>query len=306
MAFSDVYHNQVRLLMRTLPYVAEESCFALKGGTAINLFIRNLPRLSVDIDLTYLPVSERGQSLSDIDTALKNIGQRIRKADNSIHITESAPRSQNEITKLVVRTKGRVQIKIEVTPVLRGCVYEPVNMTVAQKTEDQFGFAEINVLSFADIYAGKIMAALDRQHPRDLFDVHQLLENEGITDELRTALIIYLISHDHSPHSLLAPVLRDIAQDFEQNFVGMTTEGVKLDTLLEARDKLITDVAGNMPDSHKEFLRSFYRRKPDWNLLGLDGVENLPAVRWRELNLDKSGDGTCEELLRKLEEVIGS
>lgn len=306
MAFSDVYHNQVSLLMRTLPYVAEESCFALKGGTAINLFIRNLPRLSVDIDLTYLPVAERGRSLSGIDTALKNIGNRIRKADNTIHITESAPRSQNEITKLVVRTKERVQIKIEVTPVLRGCVYDPVNMVVSQKTEDEFGFAEINVLSFADIYAGKIMAALDRQHPRDLFDVHQLLENEGITDELRTAIIVYLISHDHSPHSLLAPVLREISQDFEQNFVGMTTEAIMLDTLLEAREKLITDVVGNIPDSHKEFLRTFYRRKPDWKLLGIDGVENLPAVRWRELNLDKSGDGTCEELLRKLEAVITS
>jgi len=306
MAFSDIYYEQVRLLMRTLPYVAEESCFALKGGTAINLFIRNLPRLSVDIDLTYLPVAERRQSLFGIDTALKNIGRRIRDIDNTIHITESAPRSQNEITKLVVRTKGRIQIKIEVTPVLRGCVYDPVNMTVAQKTEDEFGFAEINVLSFADIYAGKIMAALDRQHPRDLFDVHQLLENEGITDELRTALIIYLISHDHSPHSLLDPVLRDISQDFEQNFVGMTTEGINFDTLLETREKLIADVVGNMPENHKDFLRSFYCRKPNWNLLGLDGAENLPAVRWRELNLDKSGEGTCEELLRKLEEVIGS
>lgn len=86
----------------------------------------------------------------------------------------------------------------------------------------------------------------------------------------------------------------------------MTTETIKLNTLLEAREKLIADVAGNMPDGHKEFLRSFYRRKPDWNLLGLDGAEKLPAVRWRELNLDKSGDGTCEELLRKLEKVIGS
>jgi len=291
--------------MRTLPYVAEESCFALKGGTAINLFIRNLPRLSVDIDLTYLPVAERGQSLSDIDAALKRIGSRILEVDSTIHITESTPRSQNEITKLVVRTKDRVQIKIEVTPVLRGCVYDPVNMTVAQKTEDEFGFAEINVLSFADIYAGKIMAALDRQHPRDLFDVHQLLENEGVTDELRTAVVVYLISHDHSPHSLLAPLLRDLSQDFEQNFVGMTTETIMLDTLLEAREKLISDVVANMPDSHKEFLRSFYSRKPDWELLGIDGVENLPAVRWRELNLNKSGDGTCEELLRKLEEVIG-
>jgi hypothetical protein len=70
--------------------------------------------LSVDIDLTYLPIAERGQSLLDIDTALKNIGKRIGEVDNYIHITESTPRSQNEITKLVVRTKDRVQIKIEI------------------------------------------------------------------------------------------------------------------------------------------------------------------------------------------------
>jgi len=303
-AFNNIYYQQVSLLMRALPYVAEESCFALKGGTAINLFIRNLPRLSVDIDLTYLPVAGREQSLSDIDAALKRIAKRILDVDNTLHITESAPGSQNEITKLVVRTKNRVQIKVEVTPVLRGCVYDPVSMTVAQKTEEEFGFAEINVLSFADIYAGKIMAALDRQHPRDLFDIHYLLENEGITDELRTALIIYLISHDHSPHSLLDPVLRKISQDFEQNFVGMTTDEITLDILLEARKKLIADVVGNMPENHKEFLHSFYRRKPDWKMLGVDGVENLPAVRWRELNLDKSGEGTSEELLRKLERVI--
>ncbi len=78
MAFSDVYRKHVELLIRTLPYVAEESCFALKGGTAINLFVRDLPRLYVDID--YLPVQERSQSLNEIDVALKRIAQRIKGA----------------------------------------------------------------------------------------------------------------------------------------------------------------------------------------------------------------------------------
>jgi hypothetical protein len=48
-------------LIRVLPSIAEEACFALKGGTAINLFVRDMPRLSVDIDLTYLPVQPRGK-----------------------------------------------------------------------------------------------------------------------------------------------------------------------------------------------------------------------------------------------------
>jgi predicted nucleotidyltransferase component of viral defense system len=305
MAFTDIYRKQVELLVRTIPTVAEEKCFALKGGTAINLFIRNMPRLSVDIDLTYLPVNDRAQALQEIDLALKRIAQRIRNRQPDVHIAESAPITQKEITKLVIRTRDRIQIKIEVTPVLRGCVYEPVLMPVCATVEEQFGFAEMNVLSFADLYAGKIMAALDRQHPRDLFDVHHLLENEGINDELRNAIIVYMISHDHSPHSLLNPVLRDITQDFEQTFVGMTDASIELSTLLNTRQQLITDITTKMPEHHKQFLRSFYGREPEWDLLGIAGVQTLPAVRWRELNLDRSGEGTKETLLEKLEHVIG-
>ncbi|MEE8056850.1 MAG: nucleotidyl transferase AbiEii/AbiGii toxin family protein, partial [Pseudomonadales bacterium] len=226
-------------------------------------------------------------------------------ADNTIRVTELAPASQGTANKLIIRSKDRVQIKVEVTPVLRGCVYEPVMMAVSEKTEDQFGFAEINVLSFSDLYAGKIMAALDRQHPRDLFDVNQLLNSEGISDDMRTALVIYLISHDKSPDSSLAPNLKDISQVYEQNFVGMTTDEVSLDTLTNAREKLIEDVVSNMPENHKDFLRSFYKREPQWDLLGIEGAKDLPAVRWRELNLDKAGTGTKEDILKKLEEVIG-
>lgn len=304
MAYSDIYRRQVELLIQTLPHVANEDCFALKGGTAINLFIRDMPRLSVDIDLTYLPVADRPTSLAAIDSVLKRIAERIRQSDSTIQIVESAPSTQAEITKLIVRARDRTQIKIEVTPVLRGCVYEPRIMAVSVKVEDQFGFAETNVLSFEDLYAGKIMAALDRQHPRDLFDAHLLLENEGISDDLRAAIIVYLISHDHSPHSLLDPVLRDISQDFEQNFVGMTDEAIALDTLLDARNRLIADVTGNMPDHHKDFLVSFYRRNPDWDLLRLEGVADLPAVRWRELNLDRAGEGTRAELVKKMKKAI--
>jgi predicted nucleotidyltransferase component of viral defense system len=184
MPFNDVYRRQVRLLVRTIPHVAQEKCFALKGGTAINLFYRDMPRLG-HIDLTYLPVVDRKKSLIDIEAPLKRIGSRIKKSDRRITVNESAPGTQDTINKLVLRTPDRVQIKIEVTPVLRGCVYDPKIMTVSASTEDAFGFAEMNVLSFADLFAGKIVAALDRQHSRDLFDIHQLLENEGVTAELR-------------------------------------------------------------------------------------------------------------------------
>ena len=56
---SSSYKAQVDLLLRILPFVAKEENFALKGGTAINLFVRDMPRLSVDLDLNYLPFDNR-------------------------------------------------------------------------------------------------------------------------------------------------------------------------------------------------------------------------------------------------------
>lgn len=304
MAFHDIYKKQAELLVRTLPYVANEDCFALKGGTAINLFVRNLPRLSVDIDLTFLLKLDRNQALVEIEEALKRIAERLKRSDASIQITESAPKTQPTINKLVLRARDQVQIKIEVTPVFRGCVYKPEVIPVVERAEAMFGFAEMNVLSFADLYAGKIMAALDRQHPRDLFDVHYLLTTGGITEDLRIAIMIYLISHDHSPHTLLSPRLKDISREYQTSFVGLTNDEISLETLLEARESLITDIMGNMPDAHKEFLLSFYSRQPKWELLGLECVQNLPAVRWREINLDRAGLETRVELVEKLGEVL--
>lgn len=304
MPFKDNYKQQVRLLVSSLPAVAEESCFALKGGTAINLFVRNMPRLSVDIDLTYLPVVDRNRSLQEIDETLKRIGERLKNTSPRMNVTESGPSSQDTINKLVLQSSDRTQIKIEVTPVLRGCVYEPADRVISEKAEDQFGFAEIKVLSFADLYAGKIMAALDRQHPRDLFDVYYLLENERITEELRTAIIVYLVSHNRPPQMLLSPNLKDIYAEYENNFVGMTEDEIILETLESTREVLIKDICTGFTDDQKQFLYSFYRREPQWDLLGIEGLDQLPAIKWRELNLDKAGKETQEETAKALEELL--
>src|SRR5215471_8054162 len=120
MAIAEAYRRQVSLLLRILPFVAEERCFALKGGTAINLFFRDMPRLSVDIDLTYVPIAERSRSLNAIDAAMKQIAGRI--ASQIARATIQPTLTEGVVTKLNVRV-GRVQTLIEVTPVLRGCVY---------------------------------------------------------------------------------------------------------------------------------------------------------------------------------------
>eukprot|EP01037_Dinobryon_pediforme_P016839 gene16839-17022_t len=302
MAFAETYRRQVALLLRTLPYVAVEDCFALKGGTAINLFVRNLPRLSVDIDLTYLPLVPRAESLAAITAAMERIAQRIESGIPGARITVG--RAENAVTKLVVRADG-VQIKIEVTPVLRGTVYQPEVRPVSPAVEDAFGFAEISVVSFADLYAGKIMAALDRQHPRDLFDVRDLLAHEGIGDELRRAFVVYLLSHGRPMFEVLAVVPKDISGEFMRGFEGMTDAPVTIDELVAARQQLVDEIVGKMPVSHRRFLVSFEQGQPDWSLLGLPGVETLPAILWRQHNLDSLDTVRRQALVENLKAVLG-
>lgn len=301
MAYRDLYQQQVALLMRVLPLVAQEDGFALKGGTAINLFYRDMPRLSIDIDLTFVPVLGWDDSLKAIEAALQRISARIVQVIAGARVTPVRMKKTGTIGKLLVDAGG-IQIKIEVTPVLRGCAYPPEMKTVSAAVEDMFGFAETLVVSFADLYAGKIVAALDRQHPRDLYDVRELLANEGVTDDLRRAFIVYLLGHGRPMAEVLAPTRKDLVAEYDRGFVGMTVEPVALETLDDARETIIAQIVGGMPDGHRHFLLGFKKGAPDWSLLDLPHVADLPAVQWRLLNLDKAPNR--ETQIAKLERVL--
>ncbi len=170
------YAAQVALLVRLPPIIAQEEVFTLKGGTAINLFHRDMPRLSVDIDLTYLPVRERAESLADIDQTLDRIvAAAIRDIPKlNAHRIDGG----GGATRIRASLEG-AEVKIETSPVTRGVVHEPEILAVCPAVEEEFGFASIKVVSFEDLFGGKLHAAVDRQHPRDLFDVKLLYENEG-------------------------------------------------------------------------------------------------------------------------------
>jgi len=303
MPVNERYRRQVALLVQTIPAIAEETDFALKGGTAINLFVRDIPRLSVDIDLTFLPVMPREESLAAIEAALLRIKARIEDNMKEGRVHESR-QSDGTLTRLIVQDKDRTQVMIEVTPVLRGCVFAPEVMSVSEAVEDQFGFAEIQVVSFADLYAGKIMAALDRQHPRDLFDIRDLLANEGITDELRQAFIVYLISHGRTMSDVLASGQKDITGEYENNFDGMTEKEVPLEELHKARATLVEELVGNMPQAHRELLVGFKKGEPDWSKLGVEGAPELPAVRFKQENLEKIRPDRRAELAVRLQAVL--
>lgn len=302
MAVDDVYRRQVELLISVLPHVTAEECFALKGGTAINLFVRDLPRLSVDIDLTYLPLKSREEALADVEVAIKRIAKRVTDAIGGVRVTTT--KEDGRINKLFVRANN-VQIKIEVTPVLRGCVFDPALRSVSAKVEEQFGFAEARIVSFADLYAGKLVAALDRQHPRDLFDVRDLLANEGIGDDLRRAFLVYLISHHRSMADVLAARRKPLRKDFVDDFEGMTEEPVSVEELEATREAMVGELIGKMPEAHRDFLVSFKEGKPNWAVLDIPVAKDLPAVRWKQQNLDRLKPAKRAELVKKLRDVLG-
>ncbi|AYJ86568.1 nucleotidyl transferase AbiEii/AbiGii toxin family protein [Sphingomonas paeninsulae] len=298
------YADQVSLLVRAIPEIAHEEIFALKGGTAINLFVRDLPRLSVDIDLVYLPVADRDASLQAVRDGLERIAVRLERSGRMAVERRLLPDGK----RLIVQADG-VTIKIEVSPVLRGTVFAPTVRSVSAAVENRFGFAEMQLVSEADLYAGKIAAALDRQHPRDLFDIHFLFANEGISNDLFKAFLIYLVSHPRPAHELLCPHRLDISAQYSDEFLGMTVNDLPLDALLKARERLIAEILSRARLSDaRRFLTTFHQLSPDWDAFGFEpAIADLPALRWKSINLEKlreQNPSKFEEQLRAVDQCL--
>lgn len=294
------YAAQVRLLIRLIPFVAEHTDFALKGGTAINLFYRNLPRYSVDIDLVYLPNSDRDSSLKGIATELEAMAETIRANSPDLNVSLVAG-GGNQDTRILVRSND-ASVKIEVSPVTRGTLFPPETQMVHEVVEEEFGFAEMQVVTFEELFAGKIVAALDRSHPRDLFDVHHLLTNEGISDDLFRTFLIYLASSSRPMHELLNPKPKDIEDMYRREFEGMTKESLGPDVLNDARENLIQALQSKLRGNAAEFLTGLHDCAPDFSLIGLPQAEDLPAIKWKLRNLERFKK---EQPKRHLEQADG-
>lgn len=302
MALDARYIAQVRLLVQVIPYIAAERCFALKGGTAINLFVRDLPRLSVDIDLAYLPRSNRQQALTDVRQALRRIADAVGRGLPQV-VTSVQANRDNELRVLI--RSPQAQIKVEVSPVIRGTVHAPQERDVVALVEDDFGFASIAVVALPDLYGGKICAALDRQHPRDLFDVMLMLREEGLTREIFEGFLVYLISHRRPISELLIPRWKPFTELFQAEFAGTTREPVTLEQVAATRQALLAAMRQQFCEQDAAFLLSLKRAEPDWTLLGLTGVDQLPAVQWKLRNIAEMSVAKRDEAFAKLDRVVG-
>jgi predicted nucleotidyltransferase component of viral defense system len=300
------YRAQVDLLLQALPHVAKEEIFALKGGSAINLFVRNLPRLSVDIDLTYLPFDDRKTALSNISDALGRIKKRLEASIKGINVIPT-PLNQGEDVKLNCQLKN-AQIKIEVNTTTRGNIFPVRLLQVNENVQDEFGkFAAINVVSHAELFGGKICAALDRQHPRDLFDVHLLLKNEGYTEDVKKGFMVALLSHMRSMSELIQPHLLDQKSAFEKQFAGMSLIPFTYEDYETTRTQLIYTINSSWTEGDKNFLLSFKRGSPDWELFPTPVLKDMPAIKWKLENINKlirENPKKHEELVTQLNETL--
>ena len=299
----DAYRKQVELLIRCLPEVEKEACFALKGGTAINLFVRNMPRLSVDIDLVYLPIEPREQTLIHIEEALTRISGNIQKSIAGSIVTPAV--DNQHITKLNIRHNG-VQIKIEPNIVQRGSIFEIEVHELCSRAEEEYEVsATANTIATPELYGSKITAALDRQHPRDLFDIHLLFANEGLTDDIRKAFVVYLASHNRPMSELLDPNYKDIEDLYETQFRGMARDPVDLGELLRTREILVKKVSDELTDNERSFLISIKSGEADFALLDMPDIERLPGLQWKIQNVRRMKENLRLDLLEKLKRVLG-
>lgn len=287
-----------------LPIIANERIFALKGGTAINLFVRNFPRLSVDIDLSYLPLEPREEAIANVRAAL----QRIVEHTNNLQGLK-ARLQDNQGDELRIIVTGSATIKIELSPVARGTLHDPEVLAVVEDVETEFGYAEIAVVSMPDLYGGKLCAAMDRQHPRDLFDIRMLLATEGITREIFVGFLAYTLGHPRPISEVMAPRWKNISSTFQQEFEGMTIEPVTLKELLDVPDMMLAALKAQFTQRDKDFLLSFKQGEPDWALFDVPAAEHLPAIRWKLQNLQTLRARNPEKhqaALVKLDQVLAT
>jgi len=296
---SPQYRAQVDLLLRILPHVATEESLALKGGTAINLFLREMPRFSVDIDLTYLPSDARAAALTAISDALRRVKQRLETAIPRIVVT-AQPINEGQDAKLVCALQ-QATVKIEVNTVMRGHLWPTRQMQLVQAAQDEFSkFAQAQIVSDAELFGGKICAALDRQHPRDLFDIHQLFAHQGISGDLWLGFLAALLSHTRPIHELIRPNLQDQRSVFDVQFAGMTVEPFTYEDFEATRERLIGEIHKGLTDDHRAFLISFKEGEPDWKLFPLPALNAMPAIQWKLENIRKLRDQNAAKHAKQL------
>ena len=278
------YVQTVNLLLDIAPTVFQTPRFAMKGGTALNLFVQDLPRLSVDIDVVFI------NHRADRDTALQEIAQELHRIEAEIAAMGYETRTRKvhggDEVKLDIFS-AEAEVKVEVNFVFRGTVLPVQARSLSEKTQALFSKnIQIPVLSPSELYGSKLVAAMDRQHPRDFFDVLKMYESHGLTQEILDCFVVYLAGHNRPVHEVLFSNLQPMEETFKNEFVGMTSEPINLDDLLNTQKRLMTELPQALTPNHRNFLLSLVQATPDWSLVPFNHFQEMPALNWKLQNLN--------------------
>ncbi len=296
---NEQFVRQTQLVGEVLGVLNQFPQFALKGGTAINLFFQNLPRLSVDIDLVYVPITPREEALADITVSLNNLSQLLEtKGYSTIAKNKN---EQSRVSTLYVQSRNTM-VKVEVNTIFRGAVLPTVVKRICSRFEDEFGIStNMQLLAFDEVYAGKFCAALDRQHPRDLYDVHNFFQISEISTTTFEVFLIYLLGHNRPPHELLNPQIKQINNSLLR---GMTAEPISEEQLMNSIIMLKKSLLNSFTSSHKEFILKFFNGATPPKSQLFENYSLLPAIQWKLLNLKNMDDGKRRLQVKLLEEVL--
>ena len=272
------YKNQVALLIRIMPLIYKIKDFAVHGGTAINLFVKNMPRYSVDIDLTYLPVKNREKSILEINNYLIILKQQIEKAVPGIRVFHKPA-----ILKLLC-SKGDAMVKVEVNGIKRGIIGDVEERELCEKAKSEFKMScRARVVPFSLLYGGKVAAALGRQHPRDLFD-YKYMEADSF-DKIKTGFIFYLLGSDKPLIESLHPNPIDQQEALNNQFRGMTDFPFEYADFEATRYELNEVVLNNLNKTDRDFLFSFENGTPEWDKCCAGDLSGFPAIKWKLKNI---------------------
>lgn len=293
---NNLYAQKVELLLRMIPIISEEGVFAVHGGSAINLFINDMPRYSIDADLTYIPLEDRKTSIDNINSHLNAISEKAKKAFRGMHIVHKP-----DICKLLCEYRGR-QVKIEVNQTKRGIVGgDTLRLPLCEKAQQEFGlYCEADIVPITLLYGGKVAAALSRQHPRDLFDVKYM---QIPFYEIKEGLLFCLLGSDRPIHESLAPALINQQEAMQNQFAGMTDIPFSYEEFEATRKDLISKVNAVLSDTDKRFLIGFEKAEPDWTAFDYPHFQKYPSVLWKLQNLSKLKSSNPAKLLAEAEKL---
>lgn len=298
---NQAYLDTVRLLLDVAPAVFLSPRFAMKGGTALNLFVQDLPRLSVDIDVVFTDHAlGREEALAAIAKDLAGAKAEIQKMGYRADV--KSMRTGDEVKMFV--TDGVSEVKVEVNYVFRGTILPTVRAPLTPATQELFAMnVTLPMLSTAELYGSKLVAALDRQHPRDMYDVQQMLDRFGLEPSFVDCFVAYLAGHSRPVHEVLFPRAQPLGRAFDSEFQGMTREPVTLESLIATQAELIDRIPRALTQAHRDFLSSLVTLEPAWDLMPFAHLQELPAIRWKLLNLEKLKSASSKRFATQFQEL---